>query len=114
MRLRLLLRLLLGLLLLLSCLLLLLMVVRLVRYSVIRLTFVGRGSGNATLACNIRPSPSTTRVGTTGTMLVAPGGYRRVRLTLPADVATVRSTNATLHVKSAILLLSATGGERDL
>lgn len=109
----LLLRRLLGLLLLLNCLLLLLVVVWLwVRYSMTRLTFVDHGTCNAALTCYIDSSSAATRVGTSGTMLVTTGRYRGVGLSLATDVAPVRSTNATLHAESPVLLLS--GGERYL
>lgn len=117
MRLRLLLRLLLlGLLLLLISLLLLLVVVRwLIGNSMIRLTFVGRRCCHWVLTRNIRSSPSAARIGTTGTMLITTGWYRRVRLSLSADIATtVRSTHVSLHAKSPILLLSSAGCERNL
>lgn len=97
----------LGLLLLLNCLLL--VVVWLwVRYSMTWLTFVGPGTCNAVLTCHIGSS-SATRVGTTGTMLVATGRYRGVGQSLAADIAPVRSANAALHAESPVLLLSSSG-----
>lgn len=105
--------LLLGLLLLLNCLLLLLVVVWLwVRYSMTRLTFVGPGTCNTVLTCYIGSSSAATSVGTSGTMLITTSRYRGVGLSLAADIAPVRSTNATLHAESPVLLLS--GGKRYL
>lgn len=75
------------------------------------LTFVGPGTCNTVLTCHIGSS-SATRVGTTGTMLVATGRYRGVGQSLAADIAPVRSTNAALHAESPVLLLSS--GERYL
>lgn len=104
--------LLLRLLLLLNCLLL--VVVWLwVRYSMTRLTFVGPRTCDAVLTCHIGSSSAATRVGTPGTMFIATGRYRGVGLSLAAHTSPVRSTKATLHAESPVLLLSA-GGERYL
>lgn len=93
--------------------LLLLVVVWLwVRYSMTRLTFVDHGTCNAVLTSYIGSSSAATRIGTTGTVLVTTGRYRGVGLSLATDVTPVRTTNASLHAESPVLLLS--GGERYL